>query len=556
MPAPPRISGTALRSLARFARTRVGAIALKQLFLSDLKVSEIAKLPDELFGDMPVDSRALAGRPPRASSNAGLALPTAPWSGTSATLTDAYRAKRTTPREIVDRALAAARELAARTPTVGPLMAYADEVARREADASTARWAAGAPLGPLDGVPFAVKEQTAVRGFVRGGGTTFEDPAPQTDDATVVARLRAAGAIVIGTTPMTEYGMTPLGYNPKRAMPRNPHATDRVAGGSSTGSGVSVATGLVAFALGVDGGGSIRIPAALSGVFGIKPTWGRVSRFGDLSGGTVAHLGPLASSTLDLARVLDAIAAPDPRDPQTDFAPTFVTGAFEKSLARGVKGLRIGVDEHEWSCCDSSIAQAGRAALRALERDGAVLVDVKPKLARWAAAMGYLTIGMEDRASQRKNIREHLTEYNLDLQISYAVLGALGTVEYCDGLRLRGGLRAEMALLFQDLDLFALPTTATTAPRVTDADMRLGFLDSRALDAMCRFNFLGNLTGLPALTAPVGRDRDGLPIGLQLVGDAFDDATVLAASAQLERSGAARTERPIVTADTLASARG
>ncbi len=553
MPAPPRISGAALRSLARFARTRVGALALKQLFLSDLKVSEIVKLPDELFGDMPIDNRALAGRAPRASSNAEHALPPAPWSGTSATLTDAYRATKTTPRAVVDARLAAARDLASRTPTMGPLMAYADDVARREADASTARYAAGASLGPLDGVPFAVKEQTSVSGFARGGGTTFEDPALRTDDATIVARLRAAGAIVLGTTPMTEYGMNPLGYNPKRAMPRNPHATDRVAGGSSTGSGVAVATGLVPFAIGADGGGSIRVPSALNGVFGIKPTWGRVSRFGDLSGGTVAHVGPLASSTLDLARVLDAIAAPDPRDPQTDFAPTFAAGAFERSLARGVKGLRIGVDEHEWSCCDAAIADAGRTALRVLEQGGAVLVDVKPKLARWAAAIGYLTIGMEDRASQRHNIRERLTEYNLDLQISYAVLGALGVVEYCDGLRLRGGLRAEMASLFRDLDLFALPTTVTTAPRVTDADMRLGFLDSRALDAMCRFSFLGNLTGLPASTAPVGRDRDGLPIGLQLVGDAWDEATVLAASAQLERSGAARTERPLVAVEPLAA---
>lgn len=430
-------------------------------------------------------------------------------------------------------------------------MAYADDVARREADAATARWAAGAPLGPLDGVPFVVKEQTAVRGFPRGGGTSLEDPSPCAEDATIVARLRGAGAIVLGTTPMTEYGMNPLGYNPKRSMPRNPHATDCVAGGSSTGSGVAVATGLVPFALGVDGGGSIRVPSALNGVFGIKPTFGRVSRHGDLSGGTVAHAGPIASSTLDLARVLDAIAAPDPRDAQTDGAPTFAAGAHEAALARGVKGLRVGVDEHEWSCCDAVIADAGRAALRALEREGAVLVDVKPRLLRWAAAIGYMTIAIEDLASQRENLRDHFDEFNLDLQISYGVLGRLGVVEYCHAQRLRGGLREEMARLLEGVDLFALPTTVTTAPRVTDADMRLGFLDSRALDAMCRFSFLGNLTGLPAATAPVGRDRDGLPIGLQLVGDAWDEATVLAAVAHLERTGAARVERPAASVDML-----
>jgi len=555
MAAPPRISGAALKSLARVARTKVGALGLKRVFLADLKVSEISKLPDDLFGDVPIDTRPLAGRAPRTPPSQALDALAPPWSGTTATLAAAYREKKTTPRAVVDRALAAARDLAARTPSLGPLMEYADDVARAEADAATERWAKGAPLGPLDGVPFAVKEQTAVRGFVRGGGTTFEDPNPQTEDATIVARLRAAGAIVIGTTPMTEYGMSPLGYNPKRAMPRNPHATNCLAGGSSTGSGVAVATGLVPFALGVDGGGSIRIPSAMNGVFGIKPSWGRVSRVGDLAGGTVAHIGPIATSTLDLARVLDAVSAWDEQDPQTDTAPQMEAGAFEASLARGVKGLRIGVDAHEWSCADAAIGDAGREALRALEREGAILVDVRPKLARWAAAVGYLTIAMEDYASQRKNLRERFEEFNLDLQISYAVLGELGVAEYVEGLRLRSGLRAEMAALFRSIDLFALPTTATTAARVTDTDVRYGFLDSRALDAMCRFNFLGNLTGLPAASAPVGKDRDGLPIGFQLVGDAYDEPTVLAACAHLERIGAARVERPAVATDVLSGAR-
>jgi aspartyl-tRNA(Asn)/glutamyl-tRNA(Gln) amidotransferase subunit A len=554
----PRISGTALRSVARVAQTKVGALALKRLFLADLKMSDIAKLPDELFGDVPIDTRPLAGRPPRAhgaNGAAALGALAAPWSGTSATLADAYRAKKTTPSEIVAHALRAARELASRTPSVGPLMAYADDAAREEAEASTARWAKGAPIGPLDGSPFVVKEQTSVRGFARGGGTTFEDPNPRAEDATVVLRLRAAGAIVIGTSPMTEYGMNPIGYNPKRTMPRNPHATGCVAGGSSTGSGVAVATGLVPFALGVDGGGSIRVPSALNGVFGIKPTWGRVSRFGDLAGGTVAHVGPLATSTLDLARVLEAIGARDPRDPQTDGAPAIAAGQLEAALARGVRGLRIGVDAHEWSCADAIVGDKGRDALRALEREGAVLVDVESKLARWAAAAGYLTIAMEDFAMQRAHLRERPREFNLDLQVSYAVLGELGAAEYCEGMRLRSGIRAEMAALFRDIDLFAIPSTVTTAPRITDDDMRLGFLDTGALDAMCRYSFLGNITGLPALSAPVGRDREGLPIGLQLVGDAYDEATVLAAAAHLERLGAARAERPSVSVDVLASAR-
>jgi aspartyl-tRNA(Asn)/glutamyl-tRNA(Gln) amidotransferase subunit A len=363
-----------------------------------------------------------------------------------------------------------------------------------------------------------------------------------------VAKLRAAGAIVLGQTPMTEYGMSPLGFNPKRTMPRNPHATDRVAGGSSTGSAVAVATGLVPLAMGGDGGGSIRIPAALCGVFGIKATWGRISKRGDLFGGTVAHVGPLASSTLDLARCLEATSGRDPGDPQTELAPPTEPGSFVRALGRGVRGMRIGVVETEWADAAPGLSRAGHEALRALEKEGATLVDVRVELARWAAPAGYLAIGMESFASHRELWAEKKEGFNGDLAISYATLSEMSATEYTHSQRVRSGLRAEIARAFGDVDLLALPTTATTAARVTDAEFDGGFLDARALDACCRFTFLGNLTGLPALTAPVGLDEARLPLALQLVGDAWDEATVLAAAAHLERIGAARVERPGVTA--------
>jgi aspartyl-tRNA(Asn)/glutamyl-tRNA(Gln) amidotransferase subunit A len=543
---PPRISGRALRAIVRLSRTGAGARLLYQVFRSDLRIAQLEALPDALFGDMPVDNRPVAGRAPRAGQHADLPLPPPPWSATSATLTDAYRAKKTTPREVVDAALLAARKLAAHRPSVGPLMESVDEVARREADASTERWKRGAPLGPLDGVPVVIKEEMAIRGLPTRAGTDLNDATPATEDAACVARLRAAGAIVLGQTPMTEYGMNPLGFNPKRTMPRNPHATDRVAGGSSTGSAVAVATGLVPLAMGGDGGGSIRIPAALCGVFGIKATWGRISKRGDLFGGTVAHVGPLASSTLDLARCLETTSGRDPGDLQTELAPPTEPGSFVRALGRGVRGMRIGVVETEWADAAPGLSRAGHEALRALEKDGATLVDVRLELARWAAPAGYLAIGMESFASHRELWAEKAA-FNGDLAISYATLGEMSATEYAHSQRVRSGLRAEIARAFGDVDLLALPTTATTAARVTDAEFDGGFLDARALDACCRFTFLGNLTGLPALTAPVGLDEARLPLALQLVGDAWDEATVLAAAAHLERIGAARVERPGVT---------
>jgi len=275
-----------------------------------------------------------------------------------------------------------------------------------------------------------------------------------------------------------------------------------------------------------------------------------VSRDGDIFGGSVAHVGPIASSALDLARFLDAASGPDPGDPQTALAPPLAPGAFVRALSRGVRGLRVGIEPGEWAAASSRVARAGREALRALEADGATLVDAPIELARWAAPVGYVTIVHESLAAQYDRVRRGAA-FNPDLAISFAGFARTPAVDYVRAQRLRAGLRAQAARALRDVDLIALPATATTAMRVTDAEFASGFVDARAVDALCRFNFLGNLTGLPALSAPVGLDDDLLPIGLQLVGDAWDEATVLAAAAHLERVGAARVQRPAASAELL-----
>jgi aspartyl-tRNA(Asn)/glutamyl-tRNA(Gln) amidotransferase subunit A len=354
---------------------------------------------------------------------------------------------------------------------------------------------------------------------------------------------------------MTEFGLTPIGANPLRVMPRNPHATDCVAGGSSTGSGVAVATGLVPFAYAVDGGGSIRIPAAINGVFGIKPTWGRMSRHGHTATMSVDHLGPIASSTLDLARVIERAGGRDPLDTQTDPAPAIGAGSLVRALGRGVRGLRVAVEEREWRDASPAIARVGEEMIALLEKEGATLVKVQLPLARFAPAIGYVVIGIEARVALREEWRDHANDMSHDLQVSFSALSELLAIEYVDALRLRTGLRREMRALFTEADLLALPSTASTAVKVTDAEMASGFTDATVLDAFCRFAFLANLTGLPAGSAPVGKDPRGLPIGFQLVGDAWDEATVLAGMAHLERLGAARAERPKIAVDILADVR-
>jgi aspartyl-tRNA(Asn)/glutamyl-tRNA(Gln) amidotransferase subunit A len=433
---------------------------------------------------------------------------------------------------------------------VGPIYEFCEDAARAEAKASADRWRAGKPLSFFDGVPWVVKEQTALKGCARKFGTAYLAHTPMPEDATPVARMRAAGAIALGTTFSTEWGMTPSGANGKRTMPRNPHDPGHLAGGSSTGTGVAVATGLVPVGLGSDGGGSIRIPSSINGIFGIKPTWGRVSRYGDAGGGSVAHTGPLACSTTDLAHALEIIGGMDPKDPQTFSLPRREAGSFVTALSRGVRGMIIGVVESEWRDAPEPVQRAGRAALAALEKEGAKLVDVRLELAKHAASIGYVVIAGEARAALRHDWREHADEMSDDLQVSFSSLDAFGALEYLDACRLRSGLRRELAQTFATVDLLALPSAAPAA-KVSDTDMKTGFLDTKVIDSLCRFMFLGNLSGLPALSAPVGCDNFGLPVGLQLMGDAWDEATIFAASAHLERIGVAVPRRPRITASVL-----
>lgn len=547
----PRLSGRALEQLARVARTRVGGAALQRVLRAELGIDALGALPDELRGEIPLDNRPHPGRPPREHASQELPLPSPGWAPSAATLTAAYREGRISPREVVTRAISEARRLASLTPSVGPLLEYAGDAALEEAEASERRWREGRPLGPLDGVPWAVKEEVSVRGFARRGGTAFLPATPENEDCTPVANVRAKGAIAIGTTPMTEFGMTPNGANAKRTMPRNPHATDRIAGGSSTGSGVAVATGLVPFALGADGGGSIRIPASLNGVFGIKPTFGRVSRYLSLGQGSVTHIGPLAGTTVDLAHALEAMSGNDPKDPQTWAAPFREPGSFVRALGRGVRGLVVGVPDSEWEDASEPVQRAGKAALAALEKEGAILVPVRLELAKLANPIGMVIIACEARAALKREWRDHADEMSHDLQVTFASLDAFSAIEYLENTRLRTGLRRELARAFGTIDLLALPSTADVAAKVSDTDMRTGFLDTGVLDGLCRFAFLGNLTGLPAVSAPVGCDGYGLPIGLQLVADAWDEATALAAAAHLERIGVAAPRRPRVTAQIL-----
>lgn len=552
LPPPPRLSGAVLRGIVRATDRPSVRRVLGGLMRKDLGVDDALALPQSARDVLPLSARPwqARGAHPRGDEKLPLPVTSRDHTPTAAQIATHYREGKLDPVEATRRALRLAQNLATRKPSMGPILHYDEERAMRDAEASRERWRANRPLGPLDGMIVPVKEEVDLEGHGARLGTA-QPARKDAKDATAVRRLREAGAIVIGTTCMTEYGMSPLGVSARRVLPRNAQNPKHAAGGSSTGSAVAVTTGLSPVALGSDGGGSVRIPSAFNGIFGIKPTFGRISRHGDGFGGTMAHLGPLGASVRDLAIFLEAISGEDPEDELTHRNPGFSGGWLERSLGGGVRGLRIGVLEDEISAADVQIARACREALSALEREGAVLVPVTLRLAKHAPAIGYLSIGLEAYNALLPQRLHDFDSIGVDLQLLCRIMSTFQPDDYLDAQCLRAGLRRDTAALLRDVDVLALPTTARTAPVVSDADVLGGMADTPELAAACRFAFLGNLTGLPAGTAPVGTDARGMPVGLQIMADAWDEAGVLRVLAHLERMGVAKVPRPAVTASVL-----
>ena len=408
------------------------------------------------------------------------------------------------------------------------------------ADRALARGTAGA----LAGVPVAVKDLFAVRGLVRGNGSpAFAGDPPAAADATVVARLRVAGAVVLGTTHMHELAFGPTGVNAALGTPRNPWAADRVPGGSSSGSGAAVAARLVPATLGTDTGGSVRIPSSFCGVTGLKPTYGRVSRAGVTPlAPTLDHVGPLARSVEDLALVVQVIAGHDPADPSSARVPV---PDYPARLGRPLRGVRLGVPR-AFACelIEPEVASAFEAALADLGSAGAATTDVVlPSLEHANAALG-ATILAEAESALGSLLGSRHARTGLELRVYLALGKMVEAHHYLATQRLRTRLYEEARAAFAHVDLLVLPATPLVAPRPDELVVRLGGHELDAAQAITRLTAPFNLIGLPALSLPCGITPAGMPVGLQLVGPPFAEDRVLAAGHAYQRATHWHERRP------------
>ena len=420
---------------------------------------------------------------------------------------------------------AALRQIERLNPATNAVQTVMADSARRRAQQADEELSRGEGRGPLHGIPIAVKDLFYTKGVrTTAGSALFADHVPL-HDAAVIESLNAAGAVLIGKTGMHElaYGIT--SGNPHYGAIRNPWDRDRIPGGSSGGSGAAVAAGMVSMAMGSDTGGSIRIPASFCGVVGLKPTYGRVSRYGAMPlGFSLDHMGPLTRSVRDAGAVLNAIAGHDPRDETTSCRPV---ENYVPDPEPAIKGLRIGLPENFYfDRLDPDVEDAVRAAFHAAESRGAEIVPLRvPDIAALNTVARVILLA-EASALLEPHL-DHRDRFGTDVLALLDQGRLLPATDYVNAQRLRRVFMQQFAELWTRADCFFTPTTPATAPLIGETATTIAGQSEDVRLAATRLVRGINPLGLPAVSVPCGADRRGLPIGLQIVGPPFAEALIL-----------------------------
>jgi aspartyl-tRNA(Asn)/glutamyl-tRNA(Gln) amidotransferase subunit A len=421
------------------------------------------------------------------------------------------------------------------------------DAALQAARAAEADLMAGKAAGPLHGVPWAPKDLYSTKGVRTTGGSRILADSVPGQDATVVTRLAAAGAIMLGKLNMHEFAYGPEGLNAHYGDARNPWdmGAHRVTGGSSSGSGAAVAAGLAPGSLGSDTGGSIRIPASLCGITGLKPTYGRVSRAGVLPlAWSMDHVGPMTRTARDCALMLSAVAGYDPADPTTSVLPV---PDYAAALTGDVKGLRVGLLRASFTdVAAPEVRAAVEAVAKQLERAGAVVDEVNLVQVSHVAAASTAIVASEALAYHAAWMRSRPQDYQPDVRERLRMGAFVSGAHYVRAQQLRALVRSEIDDALAKRDVLLAPATPIAAPLLGERETTLGDGRSDVRSALIRLTRPFNYSGHPAGSAPCGFTAGGLPIGLQIVGRPFDEATVLRVVDAYQRLTDWHTRRPAI----------
>lgn len=411
--------------------------------------------------------------------------------------------------------------------------AFTDVVAERAARRA-AEIDAGLHRGPLLGVPFAVKNLFDIAGLPTRAGSKINVEGPRAErDGALVRKLEAAGAILVGGLNMGEYAYDFTGENAHYGPSRNPHNPTRMSGGSSGGSGAAVAAGEVPLALGSDTNGSIRVPSSLCGLFGLKPTYGRLSRAGSFPFvDSFDHLGPIARSAEDLALSFDAMQGWDPDDPVCTDRPADPT---LPRLVEGVDGLRIAIAGDYFA--RGGEPEAFEAVATVAKALGATKTVVLPQAAA-ARAAAYVITAIEGAQLHLPRLRTRPQDFDPDTRERFMAGALLPGAWYVKAQRFRRQYRAQVLKLFEEVDVILAPATPCTAPKLGQTMMTLDGVELAVRANLGIYTQPISFIGLPVAVAPLQRPG-GLPIGVQLIAKPYNEQAALRVAAHLEKIGVA-----------------
>ena len=443
------------------------------------------------------------------------------------------RSKAISPVELTDAHLARIRAV---NPRIAAYISVYEDQARQVAKATEIMAQAGHILGPLHGVPLALKDNIAVQGLrTTAGSKVLADWIPE-EDASVTARLRQAGAIFLGKTNMHEFAWGGTTNNPHYGAARNPWNTERFPAGSSGGSGAAVAASTCCGALGTDTGGSIRLPSAVNGIVGIRPTYGRVSNFGIIPlAWSMDTCGPMARTVQDCAIMFNVIAGHDPRDSTCAAEPVSDCTA---DLERGVDGLRIGVvPGYFFHHLQAPVHDSVQSALKTFEQLGARSIDVNIENIHGNISAQLTIESAEPSTYHQRWLRERPDDYGADVRTLLEVGEMLLATHYIQAQRYRTLLRQEFMEAFKSVDVFICPTLPFTATRVGEMKVVIeNGVEEDMLSAIMQFTGVPSLTGLPSLNVPCGYDHDGMPVGMQIIGRPFSEPFLFRVGAAFQQA--------------------
>lgn len=448
------------------------------------------------------------------------------------------RSRQVSPVEVTEAALQRIERL---NPRLNALWTVTTELAREQARAAETEIAKGDYRGPLHGVPVALKDLIYTRGVrTTAGSRILADFVPEYD-ATVVEKLRAAGAVLVGKAALHEFAFGITNNNPHFGPTRNPWDPERSSGGSSGGSGVAVASGMCYGALGTDTGGSIRIPASFCGVAGLKPTRGRVSLYGVYPlGFSLDHAGPMARTVVDVGLLYQILSGFDPRDAFSEERPLGEIG-----LTKSLQGVRVGVPENFFfDAVEPEVERLVRQAARLLEEAGAAVLPVAvPGIAELTQASS-LTLQAEAWYQHKEHVETRPQDLGDDVRQRLEASREVSGYDYVKAQATRARLRRELEVMFQAVDVIVTPATPTTAFAIGATAVRIRGQEEAVGAAATRLLRGFNASGHPALAVCCGFDAQGLPAGLQIVGRLWDEATVLRVGYAYEQAAGWHARRP------------